>query len=112
MADIEAVLKDLIARFNTKALDDAKLRKELEGVTRSIEICIKDGESYNFMLKDTQLVNLTKGNLESPDVKVITDAETFEGLINKTIGPMKALATRRLKIKASLEDMLRFRKLI
>jgi putative sterol carrier protein len=112
MVDIEAVLKDLIERFNKKALEDDKLRKELKDVTRKIEINISDQGSFNMLLKDVKLIDFSKGEADSPDIKVITDSETFDGLLSRKIGPMKALATKRLKIKASLEDMLRFRKLI
>ena len=105
-------MKDLAERFNKKAQDDEKLREELKDVSRTIVIEFRDGDSYKIMLQNAQLVDLDKGSFESPDIRVITDTETFEGLISRTIGPMKALATGRLKLVASLEDKLRFRKLL
>ena len=112
MIDVEGVLKDLMERFNRKAGEDQKLRDELRDVTRSIAVEMRDGESYHFLLKESQLVDLTKGAADSPDIKIISDTETFEGLISRRIGPMKALATGKLKLEASLEDKLRIRKLL
>jgi putative sterol carrier protein len=112
MTDVGEVLKGLADRFNKKTQEDEKLREELRDVTRTIVIEFRDGDSYKIMLQNAQLIDLDKGSFDSPDIKVITDTETFEGLISRTIGPMKALATGRLKLVASLEDKLRFRKLL
>lgn len=111
MIDIEEVLKDLMARFNKKTTEDERLRSELKNITRKIMIEMTDGESYNFLLENNQIINLSKGEIVSPDIKIISDTKTFEGLINRKIGPMKAIATGKLKIIASLEDKLRLRKL-
>ena len=109
--DIESVLESLILRFNEKAQEDEKLRTDLKDITRMIMVEFGDGESYNFTLQDCQLTKLSKGAVDSPDIKIITDRETFEGLIEKRIGPMKALLTGKLKLEASIEDKLRLRKL-
>jgi putative sterol carrier protein len=112
MTDIGEVLTDLADRFNKKARDDEKLKEELKDVTRTIVIEFRDGDSYKIMLQNAQLIDLDKGSFDTPDIRVITDTETFEGLITRTVGPMRALATGRLKLVASLEDKLRFRKLL
>jgi len=111
LTDVEALLKDLIARFNKKVTEDEKLRNELRNMTRKIEVKMKDGESYNFLLEDQQLKNFSKGELSEPDISIISDTKSFEALVKREIGPMRALATGKVKIKAPLEDMLRLRKL-
>lgn len=109
--DVEALLKDLIARFNKKVTEDEKLRNELRNMTRKIEVKMRDGESYNFLLEDLQLKNFSKGEVSEPDISIISDTKSFEALVKREIGPMRALATGKVKIKAPLEDMLRLRKL-
>jgi len=111
VTDVEALLKDLIARFNKKATEDEKLRNELKDMTRKIEVRMRDGETYNFLLEDHQLKNFSKGEVSEPDIRIISDTKNFEALVKREIGPMRALATGKLKIKAPLEDMLRLRKL-
>lgn len=108
-------MKDLIEqavqKFNAKAQSDDKLRKELEGVERRIVVDCRDGPKYNFILKDTQIGPVGEGPLEGAEVTIVGDTGTLTALLKKEMGPMKAYATGKLKIKASLEDVLRLRKL-
>lgn len=107
-------MKDLLERtvekFNEKARTDAKLQKELEGVERTVLVDLKDGPKYNFVLKDTRIGDVAEGAVESPDITIISDTTTMTALLKKEMGPMKAYATQKLKIKASLEDVIRLRK--
>jgi putative sterol carrier protein len=107
---LEEILQGLIDRFNEKATKDVRLRDELGGVDRTIQIEAGE-EKYHFRLRDGQISGLSPGVAPNPDVMVVADRATMVGLLRREIPPMKALATGRLKIKASLEDMLRLRKL-
>lgn len=108
-------MKDLLERtvekFNEKAKTDEKLQKELEGVERTVLVDLKDGPKFNFMLKDMRIGDVAEGPIEAPDITIISDTTTLTALLKKEMGPMKAYATQKLKIKASLEDVLRLRKL-
>ncbi len=108
-------MKDLIEqavqKFNAKALADEKLQKDLDGVERKIVIECKDGPKYNFALRDRQIGPVNEGPLDGAEVTIISDTATLTALLKKEMGPMKAYATGKLKIKASLEDVLRLRKL-
>ncbi len=53
---------------------------------------------------------LQKGPVQNPDIRVLGSSETFDLLWKKELRPMKALALRKIQVKASLEDMLRLRK--
>lgn len=107
---MKELLIDAIEKFNERAKTDEKLRKELEGITRRIQVDVKDGEDYHFTLRDLRVSELQEGKIDSPDVTITTTNDTLTALLTKEMGPMKAIATRKLKIKASLEDMLRLRK--
>lgn len=107
---MKMLLMDAIRKFNEKAETDEKLKKELKGITRKIQVDVTDGEGYNFVLEDTRVSDLREGEIESPDIVITASTETFTALLTKEMGPMKAIATRKLKMKASLEDMFRLRK--
>ena len=107
---MKELLEQAIAKFNAKAQTDEKLRKELEDVERSVLVDLKDGTRFHFTLKDQQIGPLGDGPIEGPDITILSDAATLTALLRKEMGPMKAYATQKLKIKASLEDVLRLRK--
>ena len=105
------LLNSQVERFNSRLKSDAKLQKELEGFERSIQIEVTDGSDYYTILKENHADDLKEGKLDNPDIIITSDGKTFEGLINREISPIKAfLVTKKLKIKASLEDKLRLRK--
>jgi putative sterol carrier protein len=109
---IESTLTALVDRFNRHADRTPALREELVGLSRTIAIRLTDGESFAVDLADGHLTNLRKERPAHAHVTITTDTATFNGLIAKEIGPMKALVTRRLTIDGSLEDKLLFRKLL
>lgn len=109
---IEDALRQLVERFNRKADRTPAIQEELAGISRSISLKLTAGPSYTIDLKDGHLTNLRTGANGAADLTISTDAQTFEGLLAKEIGPMKALVTRKLSIEGSLEDKLLFRKLL
>lgn len=104
------LLEQAIEKFNGKAATDENFQKELEGVTRTVLIRLRDGTAYHFTLADMRIDAVVEGDAEAPDVTIDSDRETLEAIFRKEMGPMKAYATGRLKVKASLEDLLRLRK--
>ena len=112
MAVIEETLASLVDRFNRHAAQSPAVKAELAGLTRSIAIHFSDADHYLLDLKDGELSGLRTGNSTRTDLTIRTDTATFLGLIQKDIGPMKALVTRKLQIDGSLEDKLLFRKLL
>lgn len=110
---VEETLRAIIARFNRHAEKTPAVRDELSGVERTIAIRITDGSAYAVDLKDGALGNLRAATATGrADVTITTDSATFEGLVSREIGPMKALVTRRLTLEGSLEDKLLFRRLL
>lgn len=110
--ELEELILVKITEFNEKIQTDEKLRKELTGETRKAQIDITDGKIYSFVLTDNQLQDFKEGTIENPDLLFSSDKATLLGILKKEINPLKAyMITKKLKIKASLEDILRFRKL-
>jgi putative sterol carrier protein len=109
---VEETLESLVDRFNRKVARTPALADELRGIARTIAIRLGDAGSYAVDLADGRLTNLRSGSPSRVDLSIATDVATFEGLVTKEIGPMKALVTRRLAIDGSLEDKLLLRRLL
>ncbi|MCI4348327.1 MAG: SCP2 sterol-binding domain-containing protein [Thermoplasmata archaeon] len=112
MAVIEETLASLVDRFNRHSTQNPAVKTELAGLERSIAIHFSDADHYMLLLKDGALSGLRTGNSAKADLTIRTDTATFLGLVQKEIGPMKALVTRKLQIDGTLEDKLLFRKLL
>jgi len=104
------LLEGLIAKFNAKVASDPDLRGELGALTKTVLIDLKDGTKYNFTVKDQAVAKLEDGGIDNPDIAIITDRETLRALILREMGPFKAYALGKVKLKGSLEDLARFRK--
>ncbi len=105
-------LEALIERFNRHVERSPPLAEELRGLERTIAIRLSDEGSYAVDLAQGRLTNLRSGEPATAHLKILTDARTFRALLNKELGPMKALVTRRLAIEGSLEDKLLLRRLL
>lgn len=110
--ELESMLKKIVQDFNEKAKDDEKLKSTLGGVKRTVVIEIENSKTYSFSIENSQIVNFKDRALEEPDVKIISDAETVKKLITKELKPFKAYATGKVKIKASLSDLLALRRVL
>jgi putative sterol carrier protein len=109
---VEETLASLVDRFNRKAERTPAIAEELAGKERTIRVRLTDQGSYSVDLRQGRLANLRTSNGSPADLTITTDVATFEGLVAKEIGPMKALVLRKLTIDGSLEDKLLFRKLL
>jgi len=109
---VEESLTSVVDRFNRHVARTPATAEELQGIERTIQVRLTDDGSYAVDLKDGHLQNLRSGRAAKADLTVTTDSATFDGLVKKEIGPMKAIVTRRLSIEGSLEDKLLFRKLL
>ena len=110
--DIAQTIASVVDRFNRHAATHPKVAEELAGRQRTIAVRLTDGSSYAVDLHDGKLENLRSPSPPTVDVSLRTDVATFRELVNKEIGPMKAIVTGRLKLEGSLEDKLLFRKLL
>ncbi|MFA5895383.1 MAG: SCP2 sterol-binding domain-containing protein [Thermoplasmata archaeon] len=104
------LLEGLIAKFNEKVDSDPSLHDEIGDMTKTVLIELKDGTKWHFVLKDQHVARLIDGGVPNADITIITDKETLRALILREMGPFKAYAMGKVKLKGSLEDLARFRK--
>jgi putative sterol carrier protein len=107
---LERLLNEAIDKFNAKAAEDAALARELEGVRKTVQVEVEDGEWYHFVLENSRVGELLHGPVDNPDIRVIASTETLTKLWTKELRVMKAFVTKRLQVKGSIEDLLRLKK--
>ncbi len=107
--EVKELIENAMKAFNEKVKEDEKMAKELEGLERTVVIRLSDDGTYGFRVSNKEAKDLKEGDAEG-DIEILSDSQTIIGLFNKEIGPMKAMATKKLKINASLQDMLKMRK--
>ena len=107
---VEQLLRVAIDKFNAKTREDPELAKELEGVSKLIQVEVDDGDWYHFRLEGGAVDTLNKGAVENPDIRVIASTETLTKLWSRELRVMKAIVTKKLRVKGSIEDLLRLRR--
>ncbi|MGC8663336.1 MAG: SCP2 sterol-binding domain-containing protein [Thermoplasmata archaeon] len=98
-------LYELIEKFNKRAKENEKLKRNLEGLERKILINFSDDGSYSFILKEAQVLEY-KEKMEKPDITVNISTEIFHEILNKKLDVLSAYITKKFTVKASLSDKL------
>ncbi len=109
---MEETLKNWIEKAREKVVNDEKMREELRDFDGVFQLEIIDGQDYYVTVKNSKIGDLTPGKADSPRFVIISDTVTIKALLNKEIAIWKAVATKKLSWKGSLEDIIRLRKLI
>ena len=107
---VEPMIQELIDKFNAKVDEDAKLREELKGLHKTVFLDLGE-EQYSLSLQDEKIQGFTAGAIDNPDLTVTSDPDTFVGIVEGKIKPMKAFALRKVKIKGDISDVMSLRKL-
>ena len=111
MTDVSKLLNDKVLEFNSKIKDELSTAKMIEGKTRTICVCVLDGDNYVSKLENLKLEDFERTDDTNSDLIVTASSEILEALMSKTMSPVKAYMKGNLKVKASLMDMLLLRKL-
>lgn len=102
-------MKETIDKFNERVRTDAKLQEATADKVRTVVVELEDGVAYHFTMDRGNIAELLDGPLEGADIRVTTDRATLTGILNGEISGLKAYATKRIKLKASLQDLLTIR---
>ncbi len=105
-------LENAAERFNKKACADTELKKELNGMSKRVLVDLGT-EKYNFELKECSVPSINDGAPATPpDITIISDPDTIVKLVNGEMKVMKAWALKKVRIKGSIDDVLRLRKFL
>lgn len=109
---MENRLQKMIDGFNEKVKRDKNLSDIVSGMERYIQLVVTDGKTYNMHLVNNMIEPLAIGEVDKPDIIVTSDTKTLMALMDGTMSPMKAYATKKVSFKASLQDMLLLKSLL
>ena len=113
MDELEGHILAAIDKYKAKIEEDEELKKELTGLVRKVNIDTTDNDGFSFILDNGQVQEFKRGKIDG-EVEITIHATTadFKLLFTGELKPMKAWATKRLKFDASMEDVMRVKKLI
>lgn len=105
--EVETLLGELAERF---AAIDPDLRRTMLPPRRTLELAVSDlGVRYHTTLVQGELQPLAQGPLDRPDVRVTTDSDDLAELADGRLRLGEAYATGRIRVEASMMDLLRLR---
>lgn len=104
-------LERAIDTYNRLAADNDQVRKAVEGKVRTIEIRLRDGNGFYFILEGVTAHSLKEGKCNG-DADIIIDStkEILESIMKGELSPFKAMARREIVIHASFMDLLLMKK--
>lgn len=106
------VLEDMLKKFKEKTEEDESLESEMEDFQRDIQVDFDSGNQYNLSIDGIELSEIEEGPIEDADIVLSSSAETLRDLLDEEIGAMQAYASNKIKVDASLTDMMKFKKLL
>ena len=112
MDELEVYIQNAIEKYKKKIEEDEELKKELVDLVRRVNVHTTDAEGFKFILDKGQVLDFGRGQLDSPDITIHATLADFKLLFTGELKPMKAWATKRLKFDASIDDVMRVRKLL
>jgi len=112
MDELEGYVLKAIEKFKGKIAEDKELQAELADITRNINIDTTDNEGLSFILDKGEIRDFKRGKLETAEITLHATTADFKMLFTGELKPMKAWATKRLKFDASIDDVMRLKKLI
>jgi len=112
MDELEGYIRNAIEKFKAKIAEDQKLQAELADITRKVNVDTTDNEGFCFILDKGEIKDFRRGKLEGAEITLHATTQDFKLLFKGELKPMKAWATKRLKFDASLDDIMRLKKLI
>ncbi|MHA1227390.1 MAG: SCP2 sterol-binding domain-containing protein [Candidatus Hodarchaeales archaeon] len=70
------------------------------------------GKTFYFHIEHGKPSEIIEGVPLKPNIKIITDSETWSGIMKGEISGMKAYTAKKLKVKGSMPDLLKLQKLM
>ncbi|MCK5150345.1 MAG: SCP2 sterol-binding domain-containing protein [Candidatus Thorarchaeota archaeon] len=104
----EQPLLDLMRERLAIGLEREKTIEAIAGWERTAILMLKDGRTYNFIVKDNT-ITIHEGDIDEPDMKIQSDEDTIRKLFLEEMSATSALLKRKLKVKGSTSDLMKIR---
>jgi hypothetical protein len=110
--DVESKLREMIERLGGAGGDVHENLAQALPHPKTIQIDVTDLDtSYWTKLAGGRLGTLRKGEAEDPDIKLRASGDDLLAMIDGELGLLKSYLSGRVRIEASLSDLLALRKL-
>ena len=108
MADVAPYLEQIRAKF-----DDPTTQEKMKGFTKTIQFAFTDlGKTYVLSVQDGKTATVEEKKLEKPDIQISWSSDTFAGIQDKTVNATTAFMSGKLKVKGSMDDMMKLQKVM
>ena len=99
LTSVKNTLESMVKAFNPDAA---------KGWNRVIQYVIKGegGGVWQMIIRD-QRCSLLEGEQERPDLKILTDVDTWMKLQKGEMSPTRAIMTRKLRTEGSFSDLMK-----
>lgn len=93
--------------------DDPNLKPRFASFSKNMQFTFPDLKAtYLIRVNNGVVQSLSEESIPTPDINVTIDSDVLIGIMNKTINPMTAYQTGKLKAKGNLTDLLKLQKLL
>jgi putative sterol carrier protein len=93
--------------------DDPNLKPRFATFSKNMQFTFPDLKTtYLIKVNNGVVQSLTEESTPTADINVTIDSDILIGIMNKTINPMTAYQTGKLKAKGNLTDLLKLQKLL
>lgn len=108
MADALPLLDRIKGRFT-----EPSIQESFKGFTKKIMFDFADTkEQYILSVVDGKEASLEKSTAQTADVVVTISTDTLAGIMNRTTNPVTAYVMRKIKVKGSMEDLMKLQKIM
>lgn len=105
---VDEAVKRIEAAFWRRYDSRPEMQEKLRGKTRTLQLFIRDdpAENHWFHIADGKLDQVRKGTHEKPDASITVTKGDLLAILNGEMKAMQAYVTGKVKVKASLTDLL------
>lgn len=108
MADIVPYLERIRARF-----DQPEIQASFQGFARTLQFNFPDLQrDFVLSIAEDGTATLAEETIPQPDVKVTSTSDMLARIMDRTVNPIQAYITRKLKVTGKMDDLLRLQKLL
>lgn len=104
--NVEQVYERILVAYAEKYPVNEKLQQAVRGKTRRILFQMSDSEGAAFLLENDKLQRVPPATLGKADIRIESTSKDLLALFNKELKPIEAYLTKRVKVHASMGDLL------
>lgn len=108
MTDIVPYLERICAQFEQPSVQAA-----FQGFAKTIQFIFPDlKRDFTLTIAEDGSASLAEQIVPQPDMKVTTTSDTLAGILDRTVNPIQAYMTGKLKVSGKMDEMLKLQKLL